>query len=64
MNFVANGHQNARDALEPIIRAEIEQVFADEWNKSGLFRRWLLQRQMNIEVERRIENAAPGRALY
>ena len=64
MNFVANGLQNARDALEPIIRAEVEQVFADKWNKSDLFRRWLLQRQRNIEVESRIENAAPSRALY
>lgn len=64
MNIVADGQQKAWSALEPVIRAEVEEGYTDEWNRSGLFRRWLLQRKIDAEVQKRLEAAAPTQALY
>ena len=64
MKFVANGQQNAWVEMEPSIRAEVEQEFAEEWNASGIIRRWFLQRKIDVEVTRRLEECAPNRGLY
>ena len=49
-NFVAVGYERALDGIEAIVRPEIEQKYADEWNVSGVFKRWFLRRQIEREI--------------
>jgi len=48
--FVSDGFERALNGIELEVRAEIEAKYADEWNVSGLFQRWLLRRQMKREI--------------
>jgi len=62
--FVADGHNRARQAIEPSIRAVVEMEFTVRWNAASLWQRFWLQREINREVERRIAEVAPPEALY
>jgi hypothetical protein len=48
--FVVDGFERAIDGIEAEIRPGIERKYADEWNASGLIRRWILSRKMEKEV--------------
>jgi hypothetical protein len=62
--FVADGCERARRALEPAIRAEVEQEFAAELRQAPFWRRYWVRRKIQGEIERRIAAAAPPDALY
>lgn len=62
--IVADGHQRARSALEPVIRAEVEQESAEELPQFSLWRRLWVRRKMEREIKRRMAAAAPPDALY
>lgn len=46
------------------IKAEIAHQYVDELAQAGRFRRWLIQRKIQKELNRRIEQIAPSRGLY
>ncbi|MGB7323413.1 MAG: hypothetical protein WBD31_00980 [Rubripirellula sp.] len=49
-DFVADGFERLLDGIEAEARIEIEQKYADEWNASGIFKRWILLRRMEREI--------------
>lgn len=63
-HIVADGRERAWWANEPRIRAEVQREFAVLIDEASLWRRWLLAFTMNREVRRRLEHAAPRKALY
>ena len=48
--FVVDGYARAIDGVTAEIRSEIEQKYADQWNRSGFIKRWFLKRRMNNEI--------------
>ncbi len=48
--FVADGHDRLIAAVESDVRFIVEAKYADDWNASGLMRRWKLQRKMDAEI--------------
>jgi hypothetical protein len=48
--FVVDGYERAIDGIEAQIRPEIEEKYADEWNASGLIKRWILSRKIEKEI--------------
>jgi hypothetical protein len=62
--FVADGQSRARATIETQIRNAVETVYAERWQAASLWRRFWLRREMNREVERRLEEAAPSHAVY
>ena len=52
--FVEDGYKRVCNAIEADIRPEIERKYADEWNASGLFKRWFLLRRIEQEVSARV----------
>lgn len=48
--FVADGYERAIDGIEAEVRPAIELKYADEWNASGLLKRWFLLRRIEREV--------------
>ncbi|MDM4019599.1 hypothetical protein, partial [Roseiconus lacunae] len=48
--FVADGYDRFISAVESEARKFVEAKYADEWNASGLIRRWKLQRRMDAEI--------------
>lgn len=61
---VVDGHFRACSALEPLIRAEVAAEYAERLSRATLWERWRLQREMAIEIQRRIHQKAPPDALY
>lgn len=47
---MADGFERALDGIEAEVRPEIEQKYANEWNASGIVRRWFLSRRMEREI--------------
>jgi hypothetical protein len=64
LDFVAGGCERAGEALEPEVRRQVEDEFADEWNRCGDVRRWFLRRKIKAEIARRLKELAPPGALY
>jgi len=52
--FVEDGYERVCDAIEADIRPEIERKYADEWNASGLVKRWFLLRRIEREISARV----------
>jgi len=50
LDFVADGYERVLDGIEAEVRPEIEQKYADEWNASGVFKRWVLLRRIEREI--------------
>ena len=48
--FVVDGYERALHGIESEVRPEIEQKYADEWNASGLIKRWMLSRRIEKEI--------------
>jgi hypothetical protein len=57
-NIVADGYERALDGIEAEVRLEIEDKYANQWNSSGLFKRWLLLRRIEREVVDRVAERA------
>ncbi|WP_145073529.1 hypothetical protein [Aureliella helgolandensis] len=57
--FVADGYDRLVSAVESDARLIIEAKFADEWNASGLIRRWKLHRKMNAEIAMLVAEMMP-----
>jgi hypothetical protein len=62
--IVADGHERDRRAHEPLVRAQVEQEYAHRLHATPLWRRWLVRRALEQEVERRLDLVAPPEALY
>ncbi len=64
MRFVADGYDRAREASEPIVRAEVEREFAAELQSAAESIRVQVRSRMEREVQRRLDRIAPRDALY
>ena len=62
--FVADGCRRARAAIEPRVRADVEREFAGKLENASFLKRLRLRRQMEREIQRRVEAMAPSDALY
>ena len=62
--FVEGGWKNARTATEPLVRAEVEAEYAERLKEASPWRRFWLRREMEREIRRRTNAAAPRDALY
>lgn len=62
--IVANGHYRAREANKPIIRAEVEKEFADRLREASPQELPVLQKEMEREIELRLERVSSRWALY
>ncbi|MCA9159035.1 MAG: hypothetical protein KDA51_07000 [Planctomycetales bacterium] len=65
--FVDGGFTNLVCGFELEARRVVEEKYADEWNASGLLHRWRLQRKMDEEIAKLVEEKMPNvssRALF
>lgn len=49
-DFVADGYERVINGIEAEVRLEVEQKYADEWNASGLIKRWFMLRRIEQEI--------------
>jgi hypothetical protein len=63
-SFVVDGWWRARKALEPVVRAEVRKEYDEPLATAKWGTKVLIWREMEREVNRRIEAKAPGDALY
>ena len=54
LDFVVDGFDRAWNAVEAEIKHEVEEKYAQEWNSSGIIKRWRLQRLMEHEIAERV----------
>jgi hypothetical protein len=64
LHFVFDGCKRARAAAMDSIRAEVEREFAERLANANVLQRYWLWRQMDREIERRLERLAPSGGLY
>jgi hypothetical protein len=57
--FVADGYDRLVDGLESKAREIVESKYAEEWNASGIVRRWVLQRQLDAEIAAIVAETMP-----
>ena len=57
--FVAGGYERVVAGVESEARRVVESKYADEWNASGIFKRWKLQRKMYAEIAALIAEKMP-----
>jgi hypothetical protein len=62
--IVADGHERAVRALEPVVRAEVEAEYAERLAAASRWKRARLKQEIRREIERRIAERAPPDALY
>lgn len=62
--IVADGRDRAQAASEPLIRVEVAREFALRLSGVPAWRRLLLRWEMECEVRRRLQRAAPPDGLY
>lgn len=62
--FLADGYWRTRRHCEPAIRAAVEKEFEPILATSSAWRRFFIRREMQREIERRLDQAAPPEALY
>ncbi len=62
--FVADGYDRARDANEPIIRAEVESEFVVRLSNASNAERKRIRGEIEREIEERLNALAPPDALY
>ena len=48
--FVADGYDRLVDGVESEARRIVEAKYSAQWNSSGIFARWRLQRKMKAEI--------------
>ncbi|GAA5504873.1 hypothetical protein Rcae01_00312 [Novipirellula caenicola] len=57
--FVADGHDRLIAAVKADARIAVETKYADEWNVSGMLRRWILRRKMDAEISLLVAERMP-----
>ncbi len=57
--FVADGYDRLISAVESDARKIVGKKYADEWNASGLIRRWNLRRKMDAEISAIVAETMP-----
>ena len=62
--FVADGYDRARDANEPIVRAEVESEFAVRLSNASTADQKRIRGEIEREIEKRLNALAPPDALY
>ena len=62
--FIADGHDRARDANEPIVRSDVEREFASMLEGASRAEQKQIRDQMEREINRRLNDLAPPDALY
>ena len=55
--IVANGRGRLVSGFEAEVRGVVEADYAEQWNRSGLWRRWKLQRLIDAEVAERVSRS-------
>ncbi len=56
--LVVDGYERAIDGIDAQVRLGIETEYANEWNASGLIRRWFLLRRIKREISERVAEQA------
>lgn len=62
--FIEDGWQRARGALRPVIQEQVAAEYAPRLAKAEPDVRAAIRREMESEVERRIDEQAPEGGLY
>ena len=62
--IVADGQRRAYDGNTEQVRAEVEAKYTEELKNAGFWRRRSLRRQMEREIQQRLEKTAPPGGLY
>jgi hypothetical protein len=57
--FVVDGYERLVSSIECEARRNVEDKYADEWNASGIWLRWQLQRKMDAEVADIVAKSMP-----
>lgn len=56
--FIVDGYERAIKAFKAEVRVAVEQKYADEWNASGMVKRWRMRRM----IERKIADGVAKRS--
>lgn len=56
--FVEDGYQRAVAGIEATIRPKVEDKYAEEWRMSGLLKRWILSRRIELEILEQVAQAS------
>ena len=62
--IVADGRAGVRKEYRPEVEAAVRARYADELARARGLRRLLLRLRIRREIERRLDELAPGKALY
>lgn len=57
--IVADGYERLVSGVESEARRVVEAKYANEWNSSGLIRRWHLQRKIDADVATLVAKMMP-----
>jgi len=57
-DFINGGYERAIEGMEAEARSDVEQEYADQWNASGLIKRWFLLRRIKREISERVADRA------
>lgn len=63
--FVAWGQRNPIEGMQPVIRAEVEREFAEQYQQATTkAERRGIKRQIEAEIRSRLDRVAPSNGLY
>ena len=62
--FVVDGRERLRSAHEQNIRVEIELQYADQMASASWFKRRKIRKQIEAELQSRLDDRAPPEASY
>ena len=62
--LVPDGYDQLRSIHEPQVRAEIELKYADQLTSASWLNRRKIRKQIELEIDTRLDNLAPPDALY
>ena len=63
-NFLADGYERLRGEHEPEIRAEVERKYAHQIASASWLNRRRIRKQIEREIETKLDDLAPPDALY
>ena len=56
--FVEDGYQRALAGFKAAIRPKVEEKYAQDWQDSGLIKRWILRRRIEREISVQVAQAS------
>ena len=56
--FVKDGYDRALAGIEATIRSKVKNKYAEESQKSGLIKRWILRRRIEREISEQVAQAS------